>query len=378
MGVLGSPVWGATIAEPSGRIIWQSGDDIADWDFNRVLNGVSEARIKLVSTPHVAARVEPWLHTLTFWAGSEVAWHGVITETRATNGFLEVQASDGGCFFKRRRVPSGRTWDQADAAQVMAQLVVDSMGVSDPLHVADHLQAESSRVWVVVDHTANSVMVDDVVDDLVDAGLEWTFLGGALLIGPVGARHTTAPLSDRHMGGDVAVTKVGKDVVTDVLVTGDGVWAQRALEDDRIVLQTIEKVQGVVSEQECETRAASELEQRGVAPVMVEVGGQGLRPDAPVSVGELVPGVRIPVSSTQTGVQVGCLLMLSEVKFSQEGVEVTLVQPSVSWEKREEFPPAPAFDHRSPWVKEQAEKASQAAGKSKDYDSDWAKPGRPM
>lgn len=378
MGMYGRPRWGATIAEPSGRIVWQSGEDITDWSFDRVLSDISQASIKLTASAAVCARVEPWLHTLTFWAGSDPAWHGLITDTRATNGELIVEASDGGCLFKRRRIPSGRMWDQADASQVMAQLVVDAMGVSDPLHVADHIHAEDSRVWVVVNETANSVMVSDIVDDLVDAGLEWTFVGGALLIGPVGSRHQTAPLSDKHLGGDVAVRKTGKDVLTDVLVVGEGVWAQRAIPDDRIVLQSIEKGDKLVTVQECETRADSVLKQFGVSPLTIEVGGQGLREDAPVTVDELVPGVRVPVASRQTGVPVGALMMINEVKFSADSVELSLVQPSVDWKSREEFPPPREFDFKSPWEKEQAGKNNEAQNKDKAYDADWVKPGSPM
>ncbi|MGN8942153.1 hypothetical protein [Ligilactobacillus salivarius] len=377
MPTLGQPRWGATIAEPSGRIIWQSGEDISDWDFDRVLCDISKASIKIAASPVLCSRVEPWLHTLTFWAGSEVAWHGLVTETKAAKGSLTVTASDGACLFKRRRLPSGRFWDQRDASQVMQQLVVDGMGPSDPLHIADHIHALDSRIWVVVNETANSVLVDDVVDDLTEVGLEWTFVGGSLMVGPVGARHRTAPLSDRHLGDDVVVTKVGKDVVTDVLVKGEGVWAQRAIEDDRIVLQSIVKGNKLATVQECETKAQATLDQFAVAPVAVSVGGAGLRADAPVSLHELVPGVRVPVSSVQTGVRVGCDLMIEKVAYSPDGIKLTHVPPSVSWEAREEFPPPLTNDFKSPWEKEQAGKAN-ASQKDKADDADWVKPGTPL
>lgn len=378
MGVLGSPEWGATIAEPSGRIVWQSGERMGKWSFSRVLNEASDAVLSIPASPELCDRVEPWIHTLTFWAGTDVAWHGMVIETVAEDGVLTVSAADGGAFWKRRRLPSGRAWDQADASQVMSQLVVDAMSVGDPLHIADHIASEPSRVWVVVNETANTIMVGDLVDDLVDAGLEWTFVGGALLIGPVGARHTTAPLSDRHLGGKVSVKKAGKDVLTDVLVTGDGVWGQRAIADDRIVLQSIEKGDKLVTVQECETRAQAVLDERGVSPISVTVGDTGLRADTPITLDELVPGVRIPVSSTQTGIKVGALLMLEEVNVTQDGVEVSLGQPTTSWEKRAEFPPPPTFDHRSPWDKENQGKNNDAQNKEKAYDADWVKPGIPL
>lgn len=378
MGRLGNPVWGVTVSEPSGRILWQSASDMDSWEFERVLSGMSTASVVLPANPALADRVEPWLHCLTVWADEEPAWHGVVTFVSSKTGKLTIKGSDGAAFFKRRRLPSGRTWDQADASQVMSQVVVDGMGPSDPLHIADNLTALDSRVWVVVDHTANTVMVEDVVGDMVEAGLEWTFYGGTLLIGPVMSRYRTQTLTDKDLTGDVEVIKDGKDVLTDVLVTGDGVWGQRALEDDRIVLQSIEKGEGLVTAQDCEVRAQSVLTEQGVTPVSVGMGTATLSSETPIGVSELVPGVIVPVSSTRTGIRVGLDLRLEEVKVKNGEVSVDLGTPGVSWEERSEFPPAPTMDHQSPWVKEQADKVNDAAGTDKNYDSDWTKPGVPL
>lgn len=378
-GRLGTPRWGATIAEPAGRIIWQSGDDdLADWSFTRELCDVSEGEVTLPSMPELAGRVEPWLHTLTFWADTEPAWHGIIMSVESDAKELKISAVDGAVFFKKRRVPSGRTWDQADASQVMAQMVVDAMSPSDPLQVADHLQSLDSRVWVVVDETANAVMLDDVVSDLTEAGLEWTFTGGALLIGPIASRYRTLTLTDKHLGSGVKVTKQGKDVITDTLVTGDGVWAQEAIPDDRIVVQSITKGNKLATEQECRTLAQSVLAEHGVSPVMVDVPDSTLTPDTPIALSELVPGVIVPVSSAQTGIRVGVDMRLEKLTVDSGKVKIALGTQGVSWETRQAFPPAPTMDHQSPWHKEQGNKTAAAAGEDKAYDADWVKPGTPL
>lgn len=362
MPILGTPRWGASLTEPSGRVIWQAGEEgMTDWSFTRELCDISEAKLVLPSNPALANRVEPWLHALTIYADLEPVWHGMVMTVKSTSGKLTIDAADGAAFFKRRRLPSGRTWDQADAAQVMAQVVTDGMGPSDPLNVVDHMHAADSRVWVVVDESANTVLIDSVISDLVDAGLEWTFFAGALLIGPVAARVTLPTLTDAHLGGGVEVTKEGKDVVTDVIVTGDGVWAQRAIDDDRIVIQSIEKGDKLVTADECATLAESVLAERGVAPVTVTVDDGALLPTAPVTINDLVPGVRVPVSSSQTGITVGTLQMIEKVTVDAGAVKVSLGTPSVSVESREEFPPPATMDHQSPWVREQASKNQQAA-----------------
>lgn len=376
MPALGTPRWGASLTEPSGRVIWQAGEEgMTNWSFTRELCDVSEADIVLPADPALANRVEPWLHALTIYADLEPVWHGVVMRVSSSAGQLKIAASDGAAFFKRRRLPSGRTWDQADASQVMTQVVTDGMGASDPLNVVNHMHAVDSRVWVVVDESANTVLIDAVISDLSDAGLEWTFFAGALLIGPVASGVTLPTLTDAHLGGAVEVTKEGKDVVTDVVVTGDGVWAQRAIPDDRIVVQSIEKGDKLVTADECATLADSILEERGVAPVSVTVADGALLPTAPVTINELVPGVRVPVSSSQTGITVGSLQMIEKVSVEAGAVKVSLGTPSVSVESRDKFPPAATMDHQSPWVHEQSSKNRQAALQD---EAEGTEPGVPM
>lgn len=378
MATLGRPRWGATLTEPSGRVLWQSVDNFSGWSFTRVLNDSSEAHLELKSDATLASRLEPWLHCLTIYADYEPVWHGIVINVMSSRVGLFIDAVDGSAFFKRRRLPQSRRWDQRDAAQAMSQLVVDGMGVSDPLRIADNIRALDSRIWVVVDEQANTVMIDDVISDLVDAGLQWTFLAGTLLIGPIMARYQTQQLTDAHLTGEVQVSKVGKDVMTDVLVTGEGVWAQRAIDDDRIVIQGIHKGDKLVTADECETLAKTLLDERGVAPLRVEVQESPLPASTPIGLDELVPGVRVPVSSRQTGIEVGVEMMIEKVAVDDGNVQLTLGMPDTSYEERQEFPPAPTMSMQSPWVIEQQDKNQKAAGKDKDETADWVKPGVPL
>lgn len=379
-GVLGTGEWTAAITEPGGRMVWSSTASAMERvEFSRELSASSEATVRAVGT-RAGEVIEPWLHALTVFYDDEPAWSGIVTRVEATGGTMTVSAMDGSAFWKRRRVPSARRFDQADASHIMAQMVVDAMGAADPLRVADTLIEYPSRVWAVVDVTANSLMVEEVIDDLVDAGLTWTFLAGRLLIGPGPERYITAPLTDRHLGDGVAVVKDGKDVATDVLVLGKGVWGQAGLDGDRVVVQDIVKADSLTTVQECEELAKRELARRAVAPRFLHVpGGVSLAADAPITMGELIPGVRVPVSSAQAGATVGADLMLESVSVSgdESGVDVSisLGTPGPTFEERDATPPPLAFDHYSPWEKEQRDKAAQAEQRK---ESDYAEPGVPM
>ena len=380
MAVLGRGQWTASITEPGGRMIWSStAAAVREFAFNRVLSGTSEGSLTAVTSP-AADTVEPWLHALNVFYDDEPAWSGIITGSTLTSGTMEVEAADLSAFWKRRRVPSARRFDQVDASHIMAQMVVDAMGVADPLRVKETLIEYPSRVWAVVDVTANSMMVEEVIDDLVDAGLTWTVHAGRLLIGPGPERHTTATLTDVHLGDGVKVEKDGRDVATDVLVVGKGVWAQAGLDGDRVVIQDIVKMDSLTTVQECQEAAKRELARRALAPRALTLpSGVALSPDAPVSLGELIPGVRVPVSSAQTGATLGADMTLEKlsVKGDDGGVAVSveLGPVGISVEERDATPPPLAFDHYSPWEKEQQDKVNKATQKD---ENDWAEPGVPL
>ena len=378
MAVLGTPVYGVTISEPTGRVVYQNSGGFTGWEFHRELCEPSTARLELPFNPTLAGRLEPWLHVVTFYADEEPVWHGVVMQVESSSSGVVIEAVDGAGFFNRRRLPASRRFDQADASLIMSTIVTDGMGVGDPLRVVDNMRVSESRVWCVVDEVANTKLVSDVLDDLVEAGLQWTFLAGTLLVGSVMAGHTTAMLSDRHLTGGVTVVKDGKDIVTDILVQGEGTWAQRAIGDDRVIVQGIESSNALKTEEACEARAEAVLLEQGVGPLRVEVDASPLSAEAPVSINELVPGVRVPVSSSQTGIPVAVVLMVESMSVSDGLVTLTLGVPNAGLLERDEYPPEPSLSHQSPYTIEQADKQNRAAGRDKEIDADWVKPGKPL
>ena len=167
--------------------------------------------------------------------------------------------------------------------------------------------AYESRIWVTSHYVAGESMVSDAVADFVEQGLAWTVSAGRLLIGPVGARRSTAQITDRDFDGELAVEKDGTDMVTDALVVGKGVTGiYTAGATPYGMLQTIEKDDGAVREYECEQAAKLLVEDLQQAPRRIEVSGSSrLLPTAPIAIEELIPGVRVPVASNQTGITVG-------------------------------------------------------------------------
>lgn len=355
---LGSGRYAVVVSEWSGRIVWQSaarGLQSVSWGRERC--EMSKAQVEALIPALVVDRLEPWVHLLTVYRDEALVWHGVVTRVEVTGERVRLDAADGSVFFSRRRISINRAWDQHDATQVMRTMVEDACGHLDATGLVEGIATRKSRVWVTASWTAGESMVESVVQDLADQGLVWTVAAGRLLIGPVAATHTTAQITDRDLDATMTIVKDGSEVVTDALVMGKGVWGQWAAEDSPVgLLQSIEKADGFVRGHECVEHAQRLVEDSKVAPRRVELpGGSRLLPSVAVEMAELVPGVRVPVASRQTGVVVGSLMQLTKVDVSMdsggEKVSVTLKEVS-STDDVSSMPDPKEGDLRSPYERE--------------------------
>lgn len=358
------------------RVVWQSTSSaVASVKWNREKNEVSQAEVEAVVSPAVADRLEPWLHTLTIYRDGLLVWHGIIVRTVAGSRRVRIAARDGSVFFDRRRVPIGRTWFNHDATQVMRTMVEDACGYQDATGLVDNLAALESRIWVTSTYTPSECLVAEAVDDVVKQGLVWCVSSGRLLIGPIGAQRRTGILSDHHLDGNVTVVKDGMETVTDAHITGKGVWGQWAAEESPLpLLQSLGKADGAISQEDCEEVARREVEDASVTPRRLAMPSSArLLPTAPVSIEDLVPGVVVPVSSTQTGIRVASDMSVREVSVTAddggESINVTLSEIHVT-DRVTFLPPPSEPDYRSPWEREQESRNTTGAGSGGDKDEE--------
>lgn len=370
MGTLGNGIYSVTLAEWSGRTVWKSTDTkFGGVQFSREIDETTKATLDAFIPANVSNRLEPWINTMTIYRDSQLVWHGYVTKISTTGRLAKVEAADGSVMFDRRRIASNRTWRQHDATQVMRTHVEDGLGYADGVQIVENIMAEESRIWVTESRVAAESMVRDVVDDMVDQGLVWAVSSGRLLIGPVGARRTTPQLTDSAWQGEITIVKDGTEMVTDALVTGQGVWGSyTAGETPYGWLQAIESASGAVREEDCTQTAKRIVTDSRIAPRRVEVSsGARLLSTAPIEFQELIPGTRIPVSSSQAGVTVGSTMQLRKVDVtvddSGEDVSVTLAEERAA-DAPEAQPDPSELDWRSPYEKEVASKNTQAGSGS--------------
>src|SRR5690625_4488900 len=378
--MLGAGDYGVTLTEWSGRILWQSTDTkLNKLSFSRELSEVSQASLEAQMPEDIANLIEPWVYRLSVYRNDVLVWHGAVTKVRSVGKSVKLEAADGAVMFDRRRIPSNRTWRQHDATQAMQTMVEDGLGYLDPVNLVENMVAYESRIWVTSHYVAGEAMVSDAVADFVEQGLAWTVSAGRLLVGPVGARRSTAQITDRDFDGELAVEKDGTDMVTDALVVGKGVTGiYTAGATPYGMLQAIEKDDGAVREYECEQAAKRLVQDLQQAPRRIEVSGSSrLLPTAPITIEELIPGVRVPVASNQTGITVGSTMQLVkldvDVSDSGEAVKITLEETSVTDEPND-LPDPAELDWRSPYERELASTNASTGGTNEEQQADLPVP----
>lgn len=374
--MLGSADYAIVIGDwRARRMVFQTAESqLVSVGWGRELCAMSKATAEFICDPLIANRFEPWAHTLTVYRNQRVVWHGIITKVTAKAGQIVVEAGDGARFFKARRVPGHRVWLQHDATQVMVTHVEDALSLYDACAVTENMATHESRIWFNGEYRPSECMVQEVVDDLTEQGLVWTFGAGTLIIGPVLKDKRLAQLADKDFDGDFTVVKNGDEVVTDAFVQGKGVWGQWGVESACGLVQSIDKADGSVRAEECENQARQIVEDYRVAPRrLTSGGGVRLLPTAPVVIEELIPGVTVPIASSAAGVTLAANLCLSkldvDVDDGGESVKVTLDEKSVVFDP-ESMPDQAQYDFRSPYEREQEKKERDGIGSGAASDED--------
>lgn len=356
--MLGVGEYAVTIAEWGGRILWQSTvSTLGRVSWARERNEVTKATMEAVVPSHTAHLLEPWIHLMQVHRDDELVWEGIVLRVETSWNLLRVEAADAAVMYSRRRVPHDRAWRQHDASQVMRTMVEDALGYRDPTRLTESIVSHPSRLWITASWTAAECMVEDVIDDLVDQGLAWCVSSGRLLVGPVAAQYVTAQLSDRDFDAGMTIVKDGTEVVTDALVTGKGIWGQYAEPDSPLgLVQALESADGAVRSAEAEEVARRIVQDAARTPRRLTVpSGSRLLPTTPIDLGELVPGVQVPVASRQTGVVVSSMMQLTaldvDVDSGGETVKITLEETTITSDVPE-LPDPADLDWRSPYERE--------------------------
>lgn len=306
--------------------------DLTGLTWGRVLSEVSQCVVSgnTATTAGVVQMVRPWMHWVSVWRDAEFVWSGLVTAFRVRSSRWEITAKDTATLMWRTRVPFTRQWVGEDPVEVAGE-AWDAMLATHMLQVPK-ARLMGSTLSYDVEAVRDRRMLHQLVDDLVQLGVEWTVLGGQGLFFPALRSEQLAlshvRLSDCDFDAELEVVHDGSRLFTDVRVQGKN-FASTAVRDYvGLRLQDLVSMDSLFGKGNID-RAARQAVARSVRPrAMLQVPqGAALMPDAPVDVRDLVPGVGIPVWTDLAG-GVQAVLRLESVEVSVDGgvekVSVTL------------------------------------------------------
>jgi hypothetical protein len=138
-------------------------------------------------------------------------------------------------------------------------------------------------------------------------------------------------LTDDDFLGEIRVIKDGRAAVTDATVVGKGTIGRAGVLTAACgLLEVLVNEEEILDQTSANAEARSLVEGGYPTPLIVNVpDGSQLDPRAPVGINDLIPGVQVPVTTSQTCRQVAANLRLQRLSVTYgeagEAVRVTLV-----------------------------------------------------
>lgn len=244
-----------------------------------------------------------WANTVEVWndAGDERYWSGPIVDVGLDHQAMTIAAEDTSAWGSATRCPITKRWDAADPAEIAGQLW-EAMIEFQGLQVAPVVRADprGGRFdFSSSNADGDTEMVNAVIARLVDScQLYWTVVAGTPILGPV-SLDPVADLGEHDFVGDAfRLVRDGRQTRNDVLVRGADAVVQRRVEAGGMNLQTIKDINSMFGVSNLHRAAHQLVRYTGaVRDAITMPSGAVLAPDAPVTIGELVPSARFNVEA---------------------------------------------------------------------------------
>ncbi|MEU2487021.1 hypothetical protein ABZ593_20735 [Streptomyces sp. NPDC012617] len=311
---------------------------LTDVRWNRTVNDTSEAVITVAKGQAGAeccgllGMVEPYAHELSLYRDSELVWQGPVTRTIESRSTFTVEAKDVTEWLARTvnttllRYVSANNADpmHRGPVQEIAETIVrlnlnGALFASGPdwPRILPYIVRDDDPVVTSFekdgsdDSSAWIVPILQIFDDeLVPRGLEYTTVGRALVLGrpQTTSDLTQARLTLDHIAGDVQITRDGASGSTLVWVTNQtqqeitgtqfGVSGVITPVYGRVDTLVTTQAEGLTAYDLWQLARASYNGRNPVPTSLTIPQGSSLAASAPVSMRQLVPGVRIDVTAT--------------------------------------------------------------------------------
>lgn len=311
--------------------------------WNRVLDDTSDAQVVVEVSDteccETMSNVRTWCNDMSIYRDATLVWQGPLSQISYEGDTVTLQAKDITAWLARRAIHNALDFTATglgatDLALIAEAIVRDAFAPHDP-NVLQYLTVIASGIIGERKYSANAGYSGDELRELARTGVDFTAIGHRLILAGEMPLGRLATLDDEHFAGALRVIEDGTAAVSRAIVIGEGVSAMAGGVGPCGLIERLVKEDAIRDVPSAQAEADALVAGGTPTPLFLEVpDGSRLTPDAPVDIMELVPGVVMPVASTQTCRSVSALLRLTKlaVTFTStdgEAVAVTLAPPGV-------------------------------------------------
>jgi len=274
--------------------------------------------------------VRPWATEIIVYRDGRDQWAGPVTDVSFGYGTIAVEADDLTAWWDRRTIPTLNFLND-DLTDIFLGIYEQAMEPDD----SPNINLITELTGVVGDRAYNGNIYQyamDAIKELADTGLDFTAFSRNVIVG--GEEVDASPfvtLLDEHWTEPPIVRDRGNEQATIVVVKGNGVQAIARAPQSYIdfygVLVRVFEEPDILDEASARLAAETRVDLLKDPQFIETPQGAGLKTTAPITVEQLIPGMRIRVDTQSTCRQVVNDFRLQQVTVDFDGTVSIDLQP---------------------------------------------------
>lgn len=306
-------------------------------EFTRTLDGTSTLSMEGVTSGHSKESccdgwgdIRTWATEIIVFRDGRDAWAGPVTDVVFGHGTVRVEADDLTAWWDRRTIPT-LNFVGEDLTNVFLAIVEEALKPDDSMN----MNIISQLTGVTGDRIYNGNLYQyagDAIKELADTGLDYTAYSRNIIVG--GEEVDASPfvtLLDEHWTEPPEVRDRGNEQATVVVVKGNGVqavaFAPQAYIDYYGYLVRVFEEPDILDEKSCILAAETRVDLLKDPQFIETPVGAGLKTTAPITLEQLIPGMRIRVDTQSTCRKVVNDFRLQQVTVNFDGNVSIDLQP---------------------------------------------------
>lgn len=275
--------------------------------------------------------IYPWSTEIIVYRDGRDAWSGPVTGVEFGYGTVKVTASDLTAWWDRRIVRSDLTFVSEDLSDIFVALHNEAMA-SGPI---DNFTVSPSPTGIVGDRNyllSDYKYIGDLIGELSKTGLDWTAYGRTIIVG--GEEVPAQPyvtITDEFWTEPPQISARGNEQATEVIVKGKEVVGTAVSGPEYLNfygrLTRVFDENDIVDINSANAAARSRLALLEDQLYIETPRNASLKPTAPITVEELIPGIRVRVDTKASCRRIISDFRLKSVQVDFDGSVAIDLQP---------------------------------------------------